>query len=1116
MAQERSGESADHGCSFGCRRSAVRRWSSPGEEGESRRLITWPVPQLPTTPQQRTHKCMRANVTALLMTLACFCACEFNTTPLTTANEEHERVQPSERRSRIYLGEPTRVDISSQPSPSGSLLRLMASTQELKEDGAEALKIHFDFITLHGDNSLEIRDENNQVVAIFSDTTRTDFWLPHIKGDRVVFLMYLYSQEYADEDGFRVDEYYSLPFSEQNGEVPPITTLSICGVDGLENIRCYSESSWQYQHSKPVARYTYVDDSGGTYACTGFLLTDGRGKNRFLTNNHCANSQSEVNSLTANFTYQHTCCSCSSTESGTYHDGDDFLVADGGGDFSLLTLSGNPADTQGQLTIDSSAPDCGDELYTIGHPGVTYDGRKRIDLSAECEVASCWLSFEHTCDTEQGSSGSPLIDYWSDNVVAIHHSASLWCPIDANGGTSMADIYPVISSYMACDCSSGTCCDGCSYRSSSTVCQSNADWDYGCPWGTSCGADVGIQYRDRYCSGSSSSCSGSLGSWKGWSTADYCSATEICADNDSSCNYSSTCCECTSGTCCDGCNYRSSSTVCQVNADSDYGCPWGTSCGADVGIQYRDRYCSGSSSSCSGSLGSWKGWSTADSCSTTETCTDNDSTCNYSAPCDCECTSGDCCDGCHYEPAGTSCTSDGNPCTDDVCNASGSCNHPNNSAPCDDGSFCNGADTCNAGSCTAHGGDPCPGPDGDGDCTESCNEGATDCTAADPTGSACDDGLFCGVADTCDAAGVCTPGSSSCSGSDFCDEVDNQCLSDTDTDGIPDVDDNCTTVANASQNDPDMEGYGAACDFDISNDNTVTDIFDVIAHTSKFGMSVPPADPNLDHTEPPEGVIDIFDVIGATSSFGGGPPGPSGLSCAGTAPCVGPNRCAHDICEEGPALDATCDYPHPTCVADICAAHASCCSTAWDALCVEEATTICGLSCEQGATLISGYSVTGGGAIWSGGDHTITVGLEFTPNIGILVDALGVFDEGDLGLGEQHSVGLWNRAGTLLAQVTIPSGAVATLDNGFRYESITPILLNAGTSYRIGASFNPWVDPSGDRWWGESWRGDLTLTPAIEIGLTSGAYYNTSTFAYPNSHITEDRAAASFRFRPVP
>jgi len=98
---------------------------------------------------------------------------------------------------------------------------------------------------------------------------------------------------------------------------------------------------------------------------------------------------------------------------------------------------------------------------------------------------------------------------------------------------------------------------------------------------------------------------------------------------------------------------------------------------------------------------------------------------------------------------------DGNGCTDEAC-SNGTPIHPANSAPCDDGQFCNGTDTCANKACTLHAGDPCAGNVGNANnnCKESCNEGAKSCSANDPDGSSCVDGLFCNGTDKC-ASGVC-------------------------------------------------------------------------------------------------------------------------------------------------------------------------------------------------------------------------------------------------------------------------------------------------------------------------------------------------------------------------
>jgi hypothetical protein len=120
-------------------------------------------------------------------------------------------------------------------------------------------------------------------------------------------------------------------------------------------------------------------------------------------------------------------------------------------------------------------------------------------------------------------------------------------------------------------------------------------------------------------------------------------------------------------------------------------------------------------------------------------------------------TAGSCCSSsCQFKTNGTACTDDGNTCTNDVCNGSSvTCTHPNNTASCNDGVFCNGADTCSGGTCAVHAGNPCPGADGDGNCSESCNEAADNCTSPDPNGSTCNDGAFCNGNDTC-SGGACS------------------------------------------------------------------------------------------------------------------------------------------------------------------------------------------------------------------------------------------------------------------------------------------------------------------------------------------------------------------------
>jgi len=101
-----------------------------------------------------------------------------------------------------------------------------------------------------------------------------------------------------------------------------------------------------------------------------------------------------------------------------------------------------------------------------------------------------------------------------------------------------------------------------------------------------------------------------------------------------------------------------------------------------------------------------------------------------------------------------------------------------------------------------------------------------------------------------------------------------------DEDDILDPDDNCKYVTNADQRDTDGDGYGNICDADLNNDG-ITDFLDLGLLKSCFFCPGSDLDCDLNG----DGTCDFLD-LGLMKRMFFQPPGPSGLICAGTVPCL--------------------------------------------------------------------------------------------------------------------------------------------------------------------------------------------------------------------------------------
>ncbi len=158
-------------------------------------------------------------------------------------------------------------------------------------------------------------------------------------------------------------------------------------------------------------------------------------------------------------------------------------------------------------------------------------------------------------------------------------------------------------------------------------------------------------------------------------------------------------------------------------------------------------------------------------------------------------------------------------------------------------------------------------------------------------------------------------------------------------------------------------------------------------------------------------------------------------------------------------------------------------------------------------TAITGITIAPGGARLSG---DFTIGFEFTTTTSLLVSSLGVYDHDQDGLAGSHQVGIWR----VSDQALLTSSTVTTtsaLDGLFRYESVAPITLPAGNTYRIGALYTVAV---GDFYLAEANFGGYTVASGLTFNRPNGAVFDTLGFAYPTQiAISRDgHFSANFKF----
>jgi len=359
---------------------------------------------------------------------------------------------------------------SPHPYPEGDAGRPVVWTDAIVSPGAEFLRLRFRGFALAPGDYVTVSNPDGTDSSTYEGRGPKgtgDFWSFSVEGDTAIVEIHAGRR---NANGYRID---AVGHGFGPGGGPSLAEPEvICDVDDREDIACHTGDFDDVPEASemPVARLLFVSGAF-QYLCTGWLV-DGNQDDLLITNNHCLDTQSEVDTLEAQFNYQYTACGGTTIGSVSKYFGNTLLITNsvdkhgrqGGLDYSLITLDGNPEATWGELTPSVDPAVIGEQIWFIQHPG----GRpKEIGYYEDsagnvCQVHTVDETYGrsapnsqvgYTCDSEGGSSGSPIIRpdtaTLGARAIALHHFGGVGSCL--NSGTSMVDICADAGNLLHCE-----------------------------------------------------------------------------------------------------------------------------------------------------------------------------------------------------------------------------------------------------------------------------------------------------------------------------------------------------------------------------------------------------------------------------------------------------------------------------------------------------------------------------------------------------------------------------------------------------------------------------------------------------------------------------------------
>jgi lysyl endopeptidase len=298
------------------------------------------------------------------------------------------------------------------------------------------VKVHFERLLLNAGDYVTVSSPDGTESYRYEESM-VDRWATSITGDTAV--VELHRGANAPEStalGVLIDKAaYGFAADVVEGLVEERTDRSrpeesVCSGDEKRPSACYRSSYPDvYEHAEPVARLL-ID---GTVLCTAFRVGE---ENRLLTNHHCFTESREARQTEVWFGYDCVACGSTTANVPVKVNGSRVLATSKPLDYTLFTVDDfSRVERFGHLELSDRPAERGEAIYIPQHPSgrpteiamdSSVDGGNCVVKNAVYDGYVAGSDVSYYCDTEFGSSGSPVLSRDTHEVVALHHFGG--CP----------------------------------------------------------------------------------------------------------------------------------------------------------------------------------------------------------------------------------------------------------------------------------------------------------------------------------------------------------------------------------------------------------------------------------------------------------------------------------------------------------------------------------------------------------------------------------------------------------------------------------------------------------------------------------------------------------------